>query len=54
VKPPRGGSGGEEPLSGHVGLNFAKVGVDYTPQKQDGWDDKTVNMGWDIQANIKA
>lgn len=49
-----GGSGGEDRLTENVALNFAKVTVDYTPQKQDGSSDKTLNMGWDIQANIKA
>lgn len=49
-----GGSGGEDQLTENVSLTFAKVAVDYTPQKEDGSADKTVNMGWDIRANIKA
>ena len=49
-----GGSGGEDRLTENVSLNFAKVGVDYTPQKQDGSEDKTLTMGWDISANVKS
>jgi type VI secretion system secreted protein Hcp len=49
-----GGSGGEDRLTENVTLNFAKVNVDYTPQKQDGSSDKTLTMGWDIAANVKA
>ncbi len=49
-----GGSGGEDRLTENVSLNFAKVNVDYTPQKQDGSADSTLNMGWDIAANVKA
>jgi type VI secretion system secreted protein Hcp len=49
-----GGSGGEDRLTENISLNFAKVNVEYTPQKSDGSADKTVNMGWDIAANVKA
>jgi type VI secretion system secreted protein Hcp len=49
-----GGSGGEDRLTENVTLNFAKVAVEYTPQKADGTADKTLTMGWDIAANIKA
>lgn len=49
-----GGSGGEDRLTENVSLNFAKVTVDYTPQKQDGSADSTLNMGWDIAGNTKA
>ena len=49
-----GGSGGEDRLTENISLNFAKVKVEYTPQKQDGTADKTMTMGWDIAANVKA
>ena len=49
-----GGSGGEDRLTENVSLNFAKVSVDYTPQKHDGSADSTLNMGWDIAGNVKA
>lgn len=49
-----GGSGGEDRLTENVSLNFAKVAVDYTPQKADGSADKTKTMGWDIAGNVKA
>ncbi len=49
-----GGSGGEDRLTENVSLNFAKVSVDYTPQKQDGSADTTIPYSWDIAANIKG
>lgn len=48
-----GGSGGEDRLTENVTLNFAKVKVEYTPQKPDGAADKTKEMTWDIQKNVK-
>lgn len=48
-----GGSGGEDRLTENITLNFAKVNVEYTPQKQDGSGDATMNMGWNIAANVK-
>lgn len=49
-----GGSGGEDRLTENVSLNFAKVSVDYTPQKDDGSADTTIPYSWDIAANIKG
>lgn len=49
-----GGSGGEDRLTENISLNFAKVNVDYTPQKADGSGDAAVSMGWDMAANKKA
>lgn len=49
-----GGSGGEDRLTKNVSLNFAKVSVDYTPQKDDGSADTTIPYSWDIAANIKG
>ena len=46
-----GGSGGEDRLTENVTLNFAKVSVDYTPQKPDGSGDAPIKMGWDVAAN---
>ncbi len=47
-----GGSGGEDKLTENVTLNFAKVNVEYQPQKQDGSaDGGAIKMGWDIAAN---
>jgi type VI secretion system secreted protein Hcp len=37
----------------NVCLNFAKVSVDYTPQKADGSADTTKTFGWDVAANSK-
>lgn len=48
-----GGSGGEDRLTENVTLNFAKVSVDYVPQKVDGTADTAIPFGWDIAANSK-
>lgn len=48
-----GGSGGEDRLTENVSLNFAKVKVEYTAQKDDGSADKTQTITWDIAANTK-
>jgi type VI secretion system secreted protein Hcp len=37
-----------------VTLNFAKVEVDYTPQKPDGTADSVKHMGWSISENVSA
>jgi len=42
---------GEDRLTENVTLNFAKVNVDYTPQKADGSADTAIPFGWDIAAN---
>jgi len=49
-----GGSGGEDRLTENISLNFAKVKVEYTPQKKDGAADATQTVIWDIAANIKG
>ena len=49
-----GGSGGEDRLTENVTLNFAKVEVEYTPQKEDGSGDAPSAMGWDISKNEKV
>jgi type VI secretion system secreted protein Hcp len=46
-----GAPGGEERLTEHVVLKFAKVTFEYVPQKADGSGDVPVKMGWDIAAN---
>jgi type VI secretion system secreted protein Hcp len=50
-----GGSRGDDRLTEHVSLNFAKVSVDYQPQKADGSKDGgPVKYGWNIRTNTKA
>jgi type VI secretion system secreted protein Hcp len=49
-----GGSGGEDRLTENVTLNFAKVEVEYTPQKEDGSGDAPATMGWDVAKNEKV
>ena len=49
-----GGSGGEDRLTENVSLNFCKVFVDYTPQKDDGSPDTVIPYAWDIAANVKG
>ncbi len=48
-----GGSGGQDRLTENLTLNFAKVQVNYTPQKADGSADATMTNGWDIAGNVK-
>jgi|SRR5215475_5843846 len=48
-----GGSGGEDRLTENVILNFAKVGLDYTPQDEKGAPLTAIPMCWDITANSK-
>jgi type VI secretion system secreted protein Hcp len=46
-----GGSGGEDRLTENVGLNFAKVKVEYTPQNDKGAPGTMIPFSWDIAAN---
>lgn len=48
-----GGSGGEDRLTENVSLNFAKVKVSYTPQKEDGTADAAIELTWNIEKNIE-
>jgi len=48
-----GGSGGEDKLTENVTLNFAKVEVEYLPQKDDGTGDSAMTFTFDIEANSK-
>jgi type VI secretion system secreted protein Hcp len=48
-----GGSGAEDRLTENVTLNFAKVEVAYTPQKEDGTGDAAVELNWNIEQNIE-
>src|SRR6516225_9327622 len=47
------GTGAEDRLTENVTLNFAKVSLDYTPQKDDGSGGTAIPFGWDIAANSK-
>lgn len=46
-----GGHGDQDRLTETVSLNFAKMTVEYTPQKADGSADAVITVGWDIAAN---
>ena len=48
-----GGSGGEDRLTENVTLNFAKMEVVYTPQKEDGTGDAEINLVWNIEKNVE-
>lgn len=48
-----GGSGGEERVTENVSLNFAKMEVGYTPQKEDGSGDAEVTLKWNIEKNVE-
>ena len=46
-----GGSGSDDRLTENVGLNFAKVTVEYVPQNDKGMPGKMMPFSWDIAAN---
>ena len=48
-----GGSGDGDRLQETVTLNFGKMEVDYTPQKDDGSADAAIHIGWDIATNVE-
>lgn len=43
----------DDGLSENVNLSFAKMQVDYTPQKEDGSGDAEITMNWNIEKNIE-
>jgi type VI secretion system secreted protein Hcp len=45
------GAGGEQPASESVSLVFAKVAVEYKPQKADGSLDAAIHFKYDLKAN---
>ena len=45
------GNGGEGGLVENVGLQFAKIDLEYKPQKPDGSLEAGVHFKWDIKAN---
>jgi type VI secretion system secreted protein Hcp len=49
-----GGVGSDDRLVETVSLNFAEVGVAYTPQLPDGTGDAPTQMGWNIEKNVKV
>ena len=46
-----GGSGGEDKLTENITLNFKMFKYEYTPQKETGAGDKTLEFSWNIAAN---
>ena len=46
-----GGSGGEDKQTENITLNFAKVKVEYTPQKSDGSAGAASELGFNIRTN---
>ena len=49
-----GGSGNDDRLIENITLNFAKVTVDYQPQKADGTKEgDPIKYGWNIRSNVK-
>ncbi len=49
-----GSSGDEDRMTENVTLNFAEFKLEYTPQKADGSGDASIEVGWNILANVKA
>lgn len=47
------GSMDEDRLTEQLSMNFASVKVEYTPQKADGTAGAAVEMGWNIEKNVK-
>ncbi len=45
------GPNGEGGLAENVNLQFAKVGIEYSPQKEDGSLDAAVSFSYNIKAN---
>lgn len=48
-----GGSSGEDRIMENVTFNFAKMEVEYTPQKPDGSPDASSTLGWDVRSNVE-
>ncbi len=48
-----GGSGGEDRITENITLNFAKVKVEYTEQKEDGAAGATDEKIWNIEENTQ-
>ena len=48
-----GGDGGMDRLTEVVTLNFNKVKFSYTPQKEDGSPDATIDFTWNIEKNVE-
>ena len=48
-----GGSGGDDRLTENVSINFAKMQIGYTPQKEDGTGEAEVTLNWNIEKNIE-
>jgi type VI secretion system secreted protein Hcp len=48
-----GGSTDLQPTD-HLSFNFARIEVEYRPQKPDGSLDLPVKAGWDVKANKKV
>ena len=49
-----GGGAGEERLTENIGLNFAKVKIEYVTQSEKGGKGTPQAFSWDISANAKA
>ena len=45
------GNGGDGGMVENVSLQFAKVDLEYKPQKADGSLDAGIHFKWDIKAN---
>ncbi|HET8549513.1 MAG TPA: type VI secretion system tube protein Hcp [Bryobacteraceae bacterium] len=48
-----GAAGGGKPTES-ISLSFAKITIEYAPQKADGTLGEPVPSGWDIQQNVAA
>ena len=48
------GSSGDDAPTDQVAFNFARIEVEYRPQKADGSPDLPVKAGWDVKANKRV
>ena len=46
-----GGAKDDDRFTEDVTLNFARMKMEYVPQKADGTGDASVHMGWDVAGN---
>lgn len=49
-----GGTGGDALPTESISMNFAKIEVEYTVQKEDGSAGETTSAGWDVRLNQKV
>ncbi len=49
-----GGKADNDRLTEHITLNFAEFNVEYVPQRDDGYGNAAIDIGWNIAANCSV